>query len=325
MSTFKNSTKFKHNLTALSLATFFSAVGCMLFGYVMMPVAAGFFASLLLCERKENRVFSYVIPLVVFVLNFFINGYFSLEAIAYVALGATLYFIFVRNLNKAQGAFWLSLQIVIFISLSACLVAFDEIGALKLASIKGFYSEQYYVLKEYFINVITSVATRSEAGIINYSFSRSVAEEFFISVIKFLPAAIISFAFVSTGIAMKIFSRQAELRTKEASKIDSWSFVPSTFVGVFYLVVAVLALFVTDGVFADSVLVLDTLFSLVFFYMGVKFFLTVFRYKGKSGLVIFILLLAIFAFGAFASRLISYIGVYFTVASNRTSSENLSV
>ena len=65
---------------------------CIFFGYLLLPIAAGFYAALLACEKKDGRILSYVLPLIPLVLGVFIlNTFYTLEAISYVVIAWILY------------------------------------------------------------------------------------------------------------------------------------------------------------------------------------------------------------------------------------------
>ena len=74
---------------------------CLLCGYLLLPLAAGFYAALLSTEKKGTRVLSYLVPLFLLVINIFLNGFYSLEAVSYVVVGAILFVGFDKRKSKA--------------------------------------------------------------------------------------------------------------------------------------------------------------------------------------------------------------------------------
>ena len=87
---------YNRKLTYLVLMLTLCALGCIFLGYIVLPFAAAYFAALIYFEKPEKRVFSYLIPVTMFLVNFIargfsLNGLLSLDAIAYVVLGVIIY------------------------------------------------------------------------------------------------------------------------------------------------------------------------------------------------------------------------------------------
>ena len=112
---------YKNTILFLSIMCALSAVGCSLLGYIMLPFAASLYATLLLYESKEKRIISYVLPVIMFVINFALNGLLSLEAVAYVIIGVVVYLSYVKKRSKAEGAFIATIVLLLLILISALL------------------------------------------------------------------------------------------------------------------------------------------------------------------------------------------------------------
>ena len=90
------------SLPSLVIFAFLSGALCTLFGYIFLPVAAGIYASLLFAESKGKPVFSYLVPVATVALNFFLNGFYSLEGVAYVVVGLVIYRLYRSGKTKNE-------------------------------------------------------------------------------------------------------------------------------------------------------------------------------------------------------------------------------
>lgn len=310
-----NNNTTKKNIPII-LFSFFSALGCMLFGYIFLPFAAGMYASLLIHESSSGRLFSFILPITVITSDFFVNGILSTRGVAFILVGALLYAIYKSNKSKAESAFWLSLIIFLLFIFELALIAIKETGTLSFSSIISFWKDLYHSLKQTFISHLTSISQKNEFGIIVYSYNSAEAEIFFIESLKTIFPFSIIFAFLLSGFTLKIFSNQIE-KLKKDIRTEEWTFLPSSFVAYFYLIISLLSIVADTGILAETIFWIELIFSVVFAYMGFKFFKTLFSSGRGSSFIIIIIVLAVALLGQFAYKLLTYIGVYFTTAANR--------
>ena len=315
-----SSSRLKGASTArLFVLALLSAFGCILLGYVFLPIAAGIYAALILTEKKKTIVLSYILPVFTFALNFFMNGFYSLEGVAYAFVGFLIYLLYTKSRSKGESSFWISFSVFVLMILSAILIAFDQMDSFNISSIYNFYSDLYNTQKDRFVDFATAISSKNENNIIVYLYNSSVAEALFIDAVKLLFPLLICFSFVISGVALKIFSKQAVCLADERQKVSDWEFCPSSFVAYFYLIVFLISCFVNEGIFADSVMWVNLVFSLVFAYMGVKFLKFLFA-QGGPGFFWIIIVMIIFLFPAFAFNLLTFFGVFFTISTNNKSS-----
>lgn len=317
-------TNSKSTIVSLVLLTLVGAIGCVCFGYICLPIAAGMYAALLFLEADGKRIFSYVIPGVMFVANLLLNGFYSLEAVAYVIVGALLYWLYKKGRSKAESAFWLTSSILLLMLFSACIIAFRAEGEISFAAISRFYGDFYREVKAGVLDRMTSLTAKNEVGITTYLYSVADAEILFISAAKTLLPIVMILSFLLAGFTLKLFSSQVK-RYSVKEKIFSWKFTPSSFVAYFYLIVSIISLVATDGILAESIFLIEMLFSVVFAYMGIKMFRHI-SSLGKGGsFLMMIVIMAILLFGQFAYKLLSYLGVYYTVGTNRMPNDDTSL
>ena len=270
MQNIKTNAKRSPKIATLILFSLLGALGCIFLGYIFLPFAAGMYASLLICEKKDRRIFSYALPIVVIALNFMLNGLYSLEAIAYPIVGFIIYAFYKKEKSKAESAFWITLVVFLFFILSLALIAFKEMKTISFSAIGTFYSDAYTTLKKVFIDYLTSMSEKNEFGITVYLYNAAEAEIYFIESAKLIfPIAVIS-AFLISGIALKTFSKQT-YRTSSDNRVTAWDFIPSSFVAYFYLIISIISIVADVGILAETVFWIEMIFSVVFAYMGFKF------------------------------------------------------
>ena len=116
---------------SLVIFTLLSAIVCMMVGYVFVPIAAGMYSALLVAEKRGRFFFSYIIPVITVALNFFLNGFYSLEGISFAIVGFVLYLLYQKNKTKNETAFWITSIILLLFALSGVLLAFEDTGIKK--------------------------------------------------------------------------------------------------------------------------------------------------------------------------------------------------
>ena len=312
--------EYSRVITKLSILTAISVFGCVLLGYLILPFASAFYAALLIYEKPSKRILSYVLPVALFSLNFLLNGIYSLEGVAYIAIGVIIYFSLKRNITKGETAFWISLAVSLFAIISLIFVAFKSTGAVGILPIKQFYSNLYLNFRTQFIETVTSLKIVNDDEILIFAYNSYEAQRIFREIIISFVSIFIVFVFVIAGVTLKLFVTTANKYSDEDDPIYNWDFKASSIVAIFYVLLSLICLmFSNDGsTFAFVIMTLNTLFSVMFAYIGAKSIFYLILSKGKS--VIFALIVIALAWillSSFAISVFSYIGVYINLIMNR--------
>ena len=114
---------YKSTLAKLSVLTVAFSILCTFFGYLLMPLAAATYALVLTFENRGRRIFSFVIPVVTYLINLLFMGFYSLEGIAYAVVGIIIFLLVKRGKTKGEIAFWISFATVVMMFISALLLA----------------------------------------------------------------------------------------------------------------------------------------------------------------------------------------------------------
>ncbi len=315
----KNQSQYGAAILKLSALTVLFVVGCMLFGYLLLPPAAAFYAGILVYEKKTKRIMSYAIPAVMFTINFLLRGFYSLEAVAYIFVGVIIYLASTRKLSKGEAVFWVTLAVTVLMLISAVLISFESAGGVGIIPIKQFYSNLYRNFRDAFIDKVSSLTVTLESGTKLFAYNSYEAEAMlFELVILFLPSFLVA-CFAVAGLTFKCFSRLVDKLSGEESGIYEWSFKTSNTVAYFYILISVLDIFIpsSTGVFAFSLMTLNTFFSVVFAYLGIKNLYAFFINHGRSSLFSKIAIAVVFVLlSSNAVSIFSYIGAIVNIASN---------
>ena len=312
-------------ITKLSIYTILSVFGCILLGYIFLPLATAFYAALLIYENNAKRILSYVIPIIMFTINFFIRSAFSFEAITYVALGVFLYYAAKKKWSKSESAVWMTAITLVFFILSAIFIAFELTGDFSALALRQFYSNLYLNFEKLVINTLTSLVKSTEEGNTVFVFSDYQASITFKEIMILVIPLSILIAFALVGLTFKIFIAFTVKHSNEECEIGAWFFGASNIVSYFYVAIVLLG-FISpaDGsIFAHSLSTLIMIFSVVFAYIAVRFIYNYLLSRGRSRF--FSALIIIVGFAILSMDIISilsYIGVFLNIITNRALSKS---
>ena len=225
----KMNSAYKSELTFLSIMTVIFGFVNLFLGYLILPLAAGFYAALLLFEKKENRVLSYIIPLALLVINVFINGFYSVEAISYVIVGAIIFVGFDKKKNKAFTFFFATAALIVLMTFSLMLFAFDRVGTFKISALNEFYLSVYESGKDMFVTFLTSFKTVDEEGFVFHNYNPSEAVEIYNAFVYSLIPFSIIFALIVVGLASKLLCSRVRKFNFKDERVNEWLFVTSPF------------------------------------------------------------------------------------------------
>lgn len=314
---------YAKTLFILGFLTFLFALGCTLLGYLFMPFAAASYAALLMFENKSKRFVSYIVPVLIIVVNFLLNGFYSAEAVAYIAVGVLLYFLFVKEKTKNEAACWLTLLSIALISVSAVLFAFKANDSMSFVALRDYYVNLYSGLKAQFIEFITGLVTTDSEGLQFFAFTREYAEDLLHSLVALIPSLFVITAFLLSTLALKLFDVLRYKFIPEQNFSHNWILLPSKFVAVSYIVIAFLNLFTQNsfGIFASSVANIYNIFLVVFACVGVNVLYHILKIRRGAFFAIFLIIAAIVVLASTAVTLASYFGVYFSFFAKKSEIE----
>lgn len=318
----KGDFSYQRVMRRYTLLALLSILGCSLLGYVLLPFAAAFYAAILFFENPAKRVVSYVLPIAAFVINFLLRGIYSFEAVSYFVVGLIIYLCVKKSKSKGETAFWLSFAILLCLIVSALLLMLELSSNAGYSSVSSFYSDIYNEYRALFLDTVTALVHEDADGIQSFVYNLYEAKVLFRELIIYLIPVALLLSFLLSGLTLKAFCRTVEKNVSEDSEIYSWNFGTSNIVSYFFIALSVFALMAnSDGsTFSYVIFTLNTIFTAVFAYIGVKSLYYIIISKGKSKAFAIVLMIIVFALlSSFAFQLLSYFGVIINIVTNRVS------
>ncbi len=310
----KNKSAFR-NITVLTVLFMLASA---IFSYFILPVAAAFYAALLMYEgNARRRIHSYIVPIIAIAFDILLKGTLSFDALSCIITGLLIYFLCKKGISKAESVFWISLALVASLLISALI--FGLVFG-KGMGIVGFYTELYNMYKAEFIELLTSLTLTSEQGTPLFAYNRIEAELLFNELVILLAPALVLLAVFLCALSLRIFSSLIVRYSGDECGIYEWRFNPSNLVAYFYLAVAILTIFAGSGtgIFAHTVTSLNIIFAPVFAYIGASVIHALIVSRGKSSFfALSVIVIACVILYTFSITLLSFIGVYFTVVANK--------
>ena len=321
----KNSNSYLKTLSLLALLTAVSVFGCTQLGYIFLPFASAFYAALLIYDKTPKKILSVILPIIFFIFNFLFRGLYSLEAVSYVVVGLIIYFAATKRISKGETAFFLTAALVVLIAVSSIFLAFEVTGQVAISSITEFYSDLYDKLKTQFVDMLTAIKTQNEQGLTVFAYNVYDAVSLFMDFIVLLIPVFILAAFLIAGLTLKFFAKTVKKISGEESGISTWRFSISNFIAYFYIAIAIISVLASadSSVFSIAVVSLNTVLAAPFAYLGFTFIYGVIRAHGKSSFFsASVIIILCIIFSSFSLSLLSFIGVYFNIISNKIISNN---
>ena len=313
--------EFQHSriMIKYTLLTLLSAFGCSLLGYVFLPFAAAFYAAVLLFENPGRRVVSYVLPAVVFAMNLLLRGFYSLEAVAYLIVGLIIYVCIKRGKSKGETAFWISFAVLVCMVISAVLLILEFSNGAGYASFRQFFSDTYAEYKEVFLNTITSLVREDADGIQFFAFNLYEANMLLRELIVYLVPVAFLLSFMISGLTLKVFCKAIERNVDDNREIYSWNFATSNIVSYFFICVSVFAMIINSdaSMFFYVIFTLNTVFTAVFAYIGLKSLYIMLSLKKSKAFAIVLMVLGFALLSSFAFQAVSYFGAIVNILTNK--------
>ena len=307
-------------LTVLTLVSGFFTAIFFQSGIFLISITSGFLSCVFLLESTGKHRWTYVLPVLLVLFDLIFNGIFSFNCAFSVIVAFIIYRCFLKWRTKGESAVYASIAVTVAIYLSFLLVGFFLIKEFSFEGVMDFYKAEIEALRTEFITMFSTIGMDTPDGGFEYIFTAEDLELIFDGTIRSLPSFFGIMAFASSGIALKMFTVLGVKRSIFADRVEKYTFRCSNVFAYFYCALVIFSFFVSaDGVFALTVSNLCALFVFVFAYLGYKYLSIILgKSTGKPRLSYLIVLCVTVVFSAFAVQLLSYIGVFATIVSNKT-------
>lgn len=302
------------------LALIFGAVSAIL-GELFVALAIAPLAALFVFERKEKRILSYIVSILLVAVNFLIAGPLSVIGVEIVIVALIIAVAYARGMSKAECVLALTVVVSIMITLSLVFAAINETKVYTIESVISFYQNGFEAMKQEFVTQISEVTSSMGDGTEMLIYTAEDAAALFDRFANMLISVLVIISFALTGVILKVFSALMLRVSDEPDHIVSWRFVTSNIFAYFYLALFALYMFVAadTSVLAISIVNLYNVFMYVYAYFGFGYALGLISRGRSRGFGTVMLLLGCVMFSAVAFQILSLLGVFHTVTYNKFS------
>ncbi len=318
----KNGVNYKLILAVLSVMTFIFGTASILFDSILLPIAAAFFAALLLYENNKKRILSFLIPALTVLACAFISLLDTVFILPVLLAGILIALYFAKGRSKSECVFILVFIYSVSIFLLFVLIPIKSTGAYGLEAITEFYKEFYASTKEEFLlefEVMLDEMVKSGNMPELYDvLTDEYVMTLFDTTVAHIPAIVVIVAFLYAGISMKIFSLIIKKLSKNSSYILNWIFDTTDIFAYFYIALSFLGVFFRDGsTIAIAMSNITLILMCVYAYLGVRAMIFIGKAMNRRGLLIFIMVFSILFLNVIAVEIYSFVGVFFTISKKR--------
>ncbi len=318
----KSSLPYKKGMMRLAALSLIFGSLTVLLGDIMIPLSAGFFASLFVYDKSKNKLLSLICSLVFLAADaaaVIIEGTFiPISSIFSLLISAAIAFCFLKGREKSEAAAVAVGIAALYLFFAFWLFAARECGSYSFDAVLEFYSRTFDTVKEFFKEQYIKALAETSAGQYDANLVSSLVDELFLSLKNGVVSLILIAAFVMAGIAFKIFASVSLRVTKRPVTILFWGFRVSNVVAYFFIGLFVLSLFTgsSEGTFSLAVFNLYNVFRVVFAYLGFKFANAMLVARGSSTFVRMLFIFAVVTMSSLSVAVLSVFGLIFTITDN---------
>lgn len=330
MGSYNRNFSYKKTMTSLSVLSLAAALLSVLVSDIFLAPTAAFLAVLMLCERKQGRVLSFVIPAAILSINVVALGLmiiakdlasvtprYSIAAVEGLVLGILLFLFFSKNLSKSESVILMTVVSVVFIFVNLWLLLSRFTGDFSIAGNIKTITELNASYRETFIETMMKVVAGAEASYplaLGEMYTEETIASLYDTLISYTPAAVLLCAFSIVGILCKIFTFTVH-RITGSSRIYEWKFAVKPIFAYVFCALFTLNVFFSGigGAFTVVIANLYTVFMLVFAYVGFDIISRMILMRRRRSSTIFILLACVIIGGSIAFNLLSVFAVVTTI------------
>lgn len=319
---FKEGINPKSFIALLSVLTVLFGIGVVFFfDFLILPLAS--FFALLLWFAPRSKLLSASISFALIALSFLggIRGVFSV--CAGLCCGLLLWFMYRARLSKTDTVLAVTAFFVFYLLLALFLSVAGITKEYSINSVTDYLGTYLESQKVAWIDLLSDFYVTDENGVRMYLVTRQDAEDMLLSVARLSVSYLIIAAFLLCGLVCKMFSRMVAYAERDDAYILAWRFLPSRITAYLYILLVVLSFLIgsVETVFGGSVQNLLVIFMAIFAYIGIRHLIFVTAQAKRRGYSLFIIGFLLILLNVSAVQILSFLGTYVTIISNRVSRE----
>ncbi|MBR7117286.1 MAG: hypothetical protein IKC87_06235 [Clostridia bacterium] len=285
-------------------------------GVLVLPLAAAPLAVIFLVETKRKRVFSIIVPILLLVIDFVLNLYYSFTCFGIIAV-AFVIFLTVRTgfLAKTESAMLATVVLAIVSAVSLVMLGCYLFESFDLSVVLEGWHGVLSEMREVWITAIEEQVALDTTGELAAVLTPEVSGAMFDAYANGIYAIVVIVAFIAVGISLKLFAWILKKYAERPKVFDGWRFAPTPVYAYFYMALYLIGSF---GMGTDAVSVaisaLSTVFMFIFAYVGIVFTNAYLKMRGSdSASTKVILIIIIVLFFSISLSILSFVGVFATV------------
>ncbi len=318
----KHGRSYKNTVATITvLAVIFGAL-CSVLGFFALPFAAAYYATLFVFSSscKYARIVAAVSVAVPLIIGAFVSGMALFISVLALVTGAFIGFMYLLGRSKPETVAVTVFAAILTVLLALWIYAGTIGGDFSFGAVRDFYLDLYAGFKDYFIKYFKETTASLNANLSESDASDmlSSAELYLTNLAYNAPSLIGIFIFVITGISFKIFSAAVYRRCENTDYILRWRFSTSGVFVIFYILLAVLNIFISEiNAYTLSVVNLYAFFNFIYAYIGYNYLTAIFAQKMRPGIARLIIILAVLFLSSFAMQVLALLGAFFTFLANK--------
>ncbi len=288
--------------------------------FFIIPFVA-FFASLLLFAPGK-KIICAILSAVILICSFLggVAGVFAISSALVCSL--LLWGMYYLRCSKADAVLAITAFFSLFLLVALFLSICNITKVYSIPSAMMYYENLLEQQKIAFIETFSNLHVMDENGISVYLFTEETAEAMFLSIASLTIAFLVISAFCLCGFTCKIFSSILMYAERDERVIRAWRFQLPNITVYFYIVLFLFSFFSSGEALFDIVILnLLYIFMAVFSYIGLRHLFFIVSKIRRRGLAFFVIVFLFLFLSVSALQILSFLGVYVSIISNRVQKE----
>ena len=320
----KNKFNYTATVVFLSIVSLISGIYSIVLsqtGFLVLPITASFLACTFVFEKKHisSLTISVILILTDVCTCFFITHSFSSTFSVVIAILIAVWY--KKGYRKSEAVFIVTAITTIMLIVLLVLILVDAYGVNSISSLIDSINIEFAKLKN-LVFISLSNAQQANPDMESELLNDEIISELFNLLYESIPALLIIFAFLLTGLTFKIFGGMILRYSSNEQEIMRWRFITTPIFAYFYLTVLILSFIITTegGLFTRALINLELVFMSVFAYIGYTFTSALLTVRtGRPSQASLLIILAIFAFSSLAFRILAITGAIVVIIHGKLS------
>ena len=307
-----NSVKVFIILTALSVLIGAGVAFLGQLGVLILPVLTACLAVMMIFAEGKKHLFAICASVALVILELVFNSIYSFTCLTALILALVIALAVKRGWQKSELAATLTVILSLVFVAYAFLSAFYELKSFDVEAARELLANMFTQVREEMHKLLTTYTVPGADGNNSHLFTEENIAAILDLYMSVLISVVVITAFALVGITLKLFSAIAVRITEDNTELLGWRFRTSAVFAVFYLILSIVAVFVTGSSTAATVILnLYVLYTAVYAYLGfgaLRVWLS--RRFGNSPFVTVLVIFAIICFISYAMTLLALFGAF---------------